>query len=234
MTNMNSAVQEGAGGQDNRGGGQISAGAQSDPARNVGCNQQIDNLILDDRQGGTGVKGLLHGAAIERAVCLRPRPLRGRPLAAVEEAELDAGGVGGDAHQPVEGVDFADDVAFAQSADRRVAGHFAEAVKAVRDQCGARAHAVRRQRGLGPRMTAANDDHVVVVMFHVKQSYLPRQNCSNTTSRIASTSTRPTRKSSARSAPRRCSAARSTPASPSASVSPAATTIAAASRTAAR
>ena len=56
-------------------------------------------------------------------VRLRPRPPDGRALGAVEHAELDAGGVGGDAHQPAEGVDLADHLPLGQPADGGVAGH---------------------------------------------------------------------------------------------------------------
>ena len=95
------------------------------------------------------------------------------------------------AHQAVERVDLAHQVALAEPADRRVARHLAEPVEAVRGERDARAHAVRRQRRLGAGVAAADDDHVDIAMFHVKQSYLPRQKLWNTTSSTASTSTLP-------------------------------------------
>ena len=63
----------------------------------------------------------LHRQAIELAVGLGARALHRRALAAVEDAELDAGGVGGAAHQPVERVDLAHQMALAEPADRRIA-----------------------------------------------------------------------------------------------------------------
>ena len=76
------------------------------------------------------------------------------------------------AHHAVQRVDLAHDVALAEAADRRVARHLADAVEAMRDQRRARAHAVRRQRGLGAGMAAADHDDVEAAMFHVKQSLL--------------------------------------------------------------
>ena len=65
-------------------------------------------------------------ASIELAVGLGARPAHGRPLAAVEQPELDAGGVGHAAHQAIERVDLAHQMALAQPADRRIAGHRAD------------------------------------------------------------------------------------------------------------
>ena len=64
--------------------------------------------------------------AIELAVGLGARALHRRALGAVEQAELDAGGVGDPAHHAVERIDLAHQVALAEPADRRVAGHLAD------------------------------------------------------------------------------------------------------------
>ena len=78
-------------------------------------------LGLDHRQIGGLDDQPLHRQAIELAVGLGARPLHRRALAAVEDAELDAGGVGGAAHQAVERVDLAHQMALAEPADRRIA-----------------------------------------------------------------------------------------------------------------
>ena len=86
-----------------------------------------------------------------------------RALAAVEHAELDAGGVDGPAHGAAEGVDLADDLPLADAADGRVAAHLADGVAVGREQGGAGAHPRGGQRGLGPGVAGADDDHVEVV-----------------------------------------------------------------------
>ena len=97
---------------------------------------------------------------IKLAVGLRARPAHGRTLAAIEHAELDAALVGDAAHQPVERIDLAHQMALAEPADRRIAGHRPDGREAVRDQRGARAHARGRGRGLAAGVAAANHDDI--------------------------------------------------------------------------
>ena len=108
----------------------------------------------------------LHGRAVELAVGLGARALHGRPLGAVEQAELDAGRVGHPPHQAVQRIDLAHQVALAEPADGRVAGHLADGGEAVRDQRRARAHARRRRRGLAAGMAAADHDDVEGFVAH--------------------------------------------------------------------
>ena len=79
---------------------------------------------------------------------------------AVQHPELDAGGVGDPAHEAVEGVDLADEMAFAEAANGGIAGHFADRGEAVGDQRGLRAHARRGRGGLAAGMAAADDDDI--------------------------------------------------------------------------
>ena len=119
---------------------------------------------FDDREVGRGADRRLHGLAVELAVGLRAGALDGGALGAVEQAELDTGGIGYAAHQAIEGVDFADKVAFAQSADCRVARHLADGGEAVGDESRARAHPGRGGGGFDARVAAADDDDVVGVL----------------------------------------------------------------------
>ena len=102
-----------------------------------------------------------HGLAIELAVGLGARALNGGPLRAVQHAELNAGLVGDAAHQPVQRVDLADQMALAEPANGRIAGHLADGLDLVRDQRRARAHARGRGRGLATGVSAANHDHII-------------------------------------------------------------------------
>ena len=78
----------------------------------------------------------------------------------VEDAELDAALVGGDRHRAAQRIDFLDQVALADAADRRVAAHLSERLDVVRQQQRLAAHAGGRQGGLGAGMAAADDDDV--------------------------------------------------------------------------
>ena len=122
--------------------------------------EQIVDLALDDRQVRLPPDGRLHGRRVKLAVGLGARAAHGRTLAAIEEPELDAGGVGDAAHEAVERVDLAHQVPFAEPADRGIAGHGADGRKPLRDQRRARAHARGRGRGLTAGMAAPNDNHI--------------------------------------------------------------------------
>ncbi len=84
---------------------------------------------LDDLKPRRGADRRLHGLAIELAVGLGAGPLHRRALAAVEHAELDAGRVGDPAHQAVQRVDLAHQMALAEAADGRIAGHLADGLE---------------------------------------------------------------------------------------------------------
>ena len=87
---------------------------------------------------GCSPSSCLHRRAVERPIRLRPGPAHGRPLAPVQHPELDAGPVGDPAHQAVERIDFAHQMALAQPADGRVAGHRPDGRQPMGDQrpCG--------------------------------------------------------------------------------------------------
>ena len=69
-------------------------------------------------------------------------------------------GIGDAAHQAVERIDLAHQMALAEPADRRIARHRADGREPLRDKRGARAHARGRGGGLAAGVAAADDDHV--------------------------------------------------------------------------
>ena len=73
---------------------------------------------------------------------------------------MNTGLVGNPAHQAVQSIDLTNQMAFAQSTNRRIAGHHADGFDLLRDERRARAH----PRAGGSRFTAgvstADDDHV--------------------------------------------------------------------------
>ena len=124
----------------------------------------------------------LHGAPIELSVGLGARPLDGGTLAAIEDAELNAGRVGGARHHAVERVDLAHQMALAQAADRRIAGHFADRRETVGDERGRGAAARRRGRGFASRMPAADDNDV---KFHFGRPPVSRETCTTLVWKLA-------------------------------------------------
>ena len=115
----------------------------------------------DQVEPAPGGEQFPHRGAVERPVGLGARPPHRRPLAPVEDAELDPGAVDGAGHDPVERVDLAHQMALAEPADRRVAGHLADPVEPVGDQRRPRPHPRSGGGRLAPGMAAADHDHVV-------------------------------------------------------------------------
>ena len=82
---------------------------------------EIIGLGLDQgKPWGVG-DGPLDGLGVKPTVGLGARPAHCGTFAAVEHAELNAPQVGGPAHQPVKGVDLADQMALAEAPDGRIA-----------------------------------------------------------------------------------------------------------------
>ena len=130
------------------------------PATAAVLDDQVLDRGLDHLEIGRRPDRRLHGLAIELAVGLGARALHGRALGAVEQAELDAGGIRHPPHQAVQRIDLAHQVALAEPADGRIARHLADGGEAVRHQRRARAHAGRGRRSLAAGMAAADDDDV--------------------------------------------------------------------------
>jgi hypothetical protein len=78
---------------------------------------------------------------VQHAVGLRARGAHRRALARVEDAELDAGLVGGCRHRPAQRIDLLDQMPLADAADRRIAAHRPQRLEVVGQQQRARAHA---------------------------------------------------------------------------------------------
>jgi hypothetical protein len=101
--------------------------------------------------------------AVELAVSLRPRPSDRRAFAPIEHTELDTGGIGDPPHNPVERIDFADQVALAQAANRGITGHFANGAALVSQQQCARAQPRRGSGCFTAGVATSNDDDIETV-----------------------------------------------------------------------
>ena len=102
----------------------------------------------------------LHGLAVQLAVRLGAWAAHRRPLAAVQQLEMDAGGIGRAGHHAVQRIDLPHQMPLADPADGRVAGHLAERFDPMGQQQGAGAAACRRRRRLAAGMAAAHHHHV--------------------------------------------------------------------------
>ena len=161
LADVDHAAQEGAGGEHHGPGlDRPAVGVDHAPAAAALVDQKILHRRGPDLEARLVAQQRLHGAAVELAVGLGAGPAHRRALAPVEHAELDAGAVDDPAHQAVQGVDLAHQVALAQAADGRVAGHRPDGLDLVGEQQGARTQARGRGGRLAARVAAAHHDDV--------------------------------------------------------------------------
>ena len=132
---------------------------------------------------------LLDRIAIQLSVRLRPWPLHGRAFPSVQQPELNARHIGSAAHDAIHRINFTHKMAFAQTANRRIARHHPDSRSFHRDKRCPRSHPCRRRSRFCTRMSTSNDDDVK--MFHVKHPHFPMQKLEKISSSRSSTSTRP-------------------------------------------
>ena len=160
FADVNEAAQKSAGGQNHRAAGNLTAVGEFDPANAAIFDDEIIGFRFNDREIRRFPNRRLHGRRIKLAVGLGARTAHGRAFAAVENAELDAAFIGHMAHEAVQSIDFPHQMAFAEAADGRIAGHGADGGESVRHQGRLRAHTGGRGRGFTAGMAAANHDNV--------------------------------------------------------------------------
>ena len=163
LATMDDTFEEGAGGQHHAARRPAPPVIRRHAAHMSGVvdEQVFDRGGLNGQIGLLGQRGL-HGLSVKPAVALGARAAHGGPLGPVEQAELNARGIGHTAHQPVERIDFADQMALAESANRRIAGHFANGFDTVGQEQGTRAKARGRRRSLTARVPAPDNNDIPV------------------------------------------------------------------------
>jgi hypothetical protein len=135
---------------------------------------------------------------------LRPRPLNRRALPTIQQPKLNAGMIRRTGHNTIQRINLANQMPLAQTTNRRIAGHHANAIAPQRHKRRAGTHTRGSRCSLTTCMAAAN--HNDIKMFHVKRSYFPIQKLENISPSNVSTSTRPINTSKARAADRKSSA----------------------------
>ncbi|MGY4283243.1 hypothetical protein ACVWXO_002463 [Bradyrhizobium sp. LM2.7] len=125
-------------------------------------HDQFVGFAFDDRETYGLANGSLHRGGVELPIGLGARSANCRTLAAVKNAELDAAGIRNPAHQTVERIDLANQMALAETANGGIAGHGADGREPMRHQSRRRAHPGRRSRSLTAGVAAADHDDVEV------------------------------------------------------------------------
>jgi hypothetical protein len=90
QTDMNQAVEEGAGSQHHRARSKAHSQLGHHTGDMVAIEHQIVTCLREDRQIGLVLDATADRLSIQHAICLRTRRAHGRPLACIENPELDA------------------------------------------------------------------------------------------------------------------------------------------------
>jgi len=94
--------------------------------------QQILDRLLPQCQSRVLLQDPFDLRLVGAFVRLRPGAVHRRPLAPIEQPELDTGGVDRAAHRAAQRIDFAHEVPFGHAADRRVATHLRDRIQVGR------------------------------------------------------------------------------------------------------
>ena len=125
-------------------------------------DDEVDDFGLADVEAGLRFEHFAHFDAIELLVALGAGAPDGGTARGVEQAELDADGVGDFAHDAAERVDFADEMALGDAADGGVAAHLGDEIEVHGDERGLEAHARGGHCGFAAGVTGAHDDDIVL------------------------------------------------------------------------
>jgi hypothetical protein len=131
---VDQAVEESAGSQDHGSRSKAHAELGHHPGDRSPSTHQIVTGLREDRQLRLILQATTDRLPVEHAIGLRARRAHRRALARIENPELDARLIGGLGHRPAQGVDFLDQMPFADAADRRIAAHRTQRFEVVRQQ----------------------------------------------------------------------------------------------------
>ncbi len=157
---MDAPVEESPGRQYHRATPKADSGLCYRTAHPIAVQEQVVHGLLEQPKIRLIFEAPTDRPPIQNAIGLCARRPHGRPLGAIEDAELDACFVRGSGHRTAKRIDFLDQMPLADPADRGVARHLPEGFDAVRQQHGASAHPGRGQRRFGTGVTAADHDDI--------------------------------------------------------------------------
>jgi hypothetical protein len=149
------------------------------PDNTASDDLETRHLRSDDVKAALSGERLCHCSTIAPAIDLRARSMNCGPLRPVQNAHLKRCGVGNSAHNATESNNLADQMAFADATDGRVARQGAGIIGLHRQKCDARANTRCGRSGFATGVPGANDNDIklkhrcslarIATMFHVEQ-----------------------------------------------------------------
>ncbi|MDR9356858.1 hypothetical protein FEO99_05758 [Burkholderia multivorans] len=160
QTDVDLAVQECTGRQHDRARAEPDADLRDGADHAIALDHQVVDGLLEQPQIRLILEAATDRRLVQDAVRLGACRAYGRAFRRIQDPELDPRFVGGGRHRAAQRIDFLDQMALADAADRRIAAHLPERFDVVGQQQRLRAHSGGRQRGFRAGMTAADDDDV--------------------------------------------------------------------------
>ena len=162
---MHQSAHEGPGTQNDRLGGNFQTQRSRDADHPIPLHEDVGDISLMNFQTRRALKFALDPKLIGLLVALRAGGADRWPFGGIKHPPLDRGGIGVDPHDPAQGINFTDHVAFAESANRRVAGHLADRVEVLGQHRHLAAKPRRCQGGFHTGMT--RPDHQDIISFRI-------------------------------------------------------------------
>ncbi len=157
---VNLAVQERARRDDYRLRPQSSRVLQFNSADSICNHEQIGYQTLSETKVGCRLERAPHLDSIQSSISLRTRRLDRGPTRTIQQTELNAGAIDDARHDSAERIDFSNEMSFADSADRGIAGHLSDQIQVERQERSVRAQTRSGGRSFTAGMSGANHDHI--------------------------------------------------------------------------
>ncbi len=159
-THVDQSVQEGSGGDD-EGLTVVAIALVHDEADYMPVrNENATRFAKEPRDVGFALERVRYPRGVAPLVRLCPWRPNCRPAAAIQQPELDAGGIDRPRHQAAERVDFSDQMSFGRSTNCRIARHVCNRVAWEGAQPNGATESSGGKRGFNARVSRADHNHV--------------------------------------------------------------------------
>ena len=160
LADVHEAAQEGAGGDDHGQAVKLDVEVGANAGDFLAGEDESGDGGLEDLEVGLELQGVLEAELVSLFIALGAGRLDSGAFGFVEQAELNGGDVGVEAHFATESVDFADHLALGLAADGGVAAHLGNGVDIAGEEQGGGSHAGGGKRGFAAGVAGAADDDV--------------------------------------------------------------------------
>jgi hypothetical protein len=157
---VDTSTQEGARGDNNGASAKPTALERFHTPQGVPVKEKTRDSSLNCFETRVSLEQRAHCAPVQSTIALSARSPHRRPFATIEHAELEHGKISCPRHDTTEGVDFSNDRTLRNATNGWIARHLPDCLERAGDERGGRPAPSGSNRGLGARVTGANDQDV--------------------------------------------------------------------------